>query len=963
MPEKIFKYILLSLLLQSTILSYSQPKHIGIPQVKNYNTSKMHAGAQTWMIDIGSNGLAYFANNNGVLEFDGINWRNHPLPGGILVRCIKATQNNKLYAGGFNEIGYLLPNDKGQLNYHSLIEKLPENARDFGEVWRIYDLPVGIVFQSYEQLMIYNNGHFKIIDAPEMFHFSFLVKGELYINDQTKGLYRLANDQIVKVPGVSQVAGELIWSMLPKGDDILIATDDDGIFVFDGLKLKEWKKPAARLLKKNQVYTGLSIDDATYAFGTIQDGIVICDTAGNLLQHLNMDRGLQNNTVLSLKLDQYKNLWLGLDNGIDYIEINSPLTYFSEFNALSTGYAAILHNNMLYLGTNRGVFYHDWQELQKGGGSQTFKLVPGTQGQVWNFDVFDGTLFCGHNSGVFTIEGTRAELISDIQGGWTFIQPENKNDIVLCGTYTGISKFEKINGQWVENGKLGGFKESTRYLVQGKNNTFWISHGYKGIYRVNVDSNYDSIINFELYNSDDGFPVDKNLNVCNLFDKPVFTTGQGFYRFDSVNNKLEPELKLNKRFPRQDIRLVHPDDAGNVWYFTIDDAGVYRLQEDGSYVDVFLPFKELNRRFIKWFQFVYPINDNHVIFGLQDGFAYYTPQYPKDYQYEFNAYIRKATLTKTDSVLYMGQTQNKDFFVGIPYRFNQIKFELAANDFENPKKLVFSTKLEDFDEEWSPWRSNPVREFTNLAHGEYTFKVRAKNIFDNISNTGSIDFEIYAPWFLSWWGYALYAAIVGMFIFSMVRYVRYRTEKTKREEEEQQKRLFQEREKQLQNNALRAEKEVIRIRNEKLRAEMKQKDKELANNTMEMIQKGKLLTKIKKELNKLSTEFNDDIINNHINRLIRRVDKELDTEQQWEVFEKHFENVHEEFLKRLKAAYPDLTPREMKLCAYLRLNISSKEIAALMNISTRGVEISRYRLRKKLQLSHDTNLTDFIISF
>ena len=301
--------------------------------------------------------------------------------------------------------------------------------------------------------------------------------------------------------------------------------------------------------------------------------------------------------------------------------------------------------------------------------------------------------------------------------------------------------------------------------------------------------------------------------------------------------------------------------------------------------------------------------------------------------------------------------------MGIPYRFNQIKFELAANDFENPKKLVFSTKLEDFDEDWSPWRSNPVREFTNLAHGEYTFKVRAKNIFGNISNTGSIEFEIYAPWFLSWWGYALYAVIVGMIVFSMVRYVRYRTEKTKREEEEQQKRLFQEREKQLQNNALRAEKEVIRIRNEKLRAEMKQKDKELANNTMEMIQKGKLLTKIKKELNKLSTEFNDEIINNHISRLIRRVDKELDTEQQWEVFEKHFENVHEEFLKRLKAAYPDLTPREMKLCAYLRLNISSKEIAALMNISTRGVEISRYRLRKKLQLSHDTNLTDFIISF
>ncbi len=170
-------------------------------------------------------------------------------------------------------------------------------------------------------------------------------------------------------------------------------------------------------------------------------------------------------------------------------------------------------------------------------------------------------------------------------------------------------------------------------------------------------------------------------------------------------------------------------------------------------------------------------------------------------------------------------------------------------------------------------------------------------------------------------------------------------------------------EKKLQAEALEAEKELIRLRNEKLSAEMRQKDRELANSTLQMIQKSKSLISIRKELSRLSAEIGDEILSGQINLIIRKINREINAENQWEVFEKHFESVHEEFLKRLKTRYPDLTPRELLLCAYLRLNITSKEIAALMNISVRGVEISRYRLRRKLNLDHDTNLTGFILSF
>lgn len=938
-------------------------KSIGIPNTRNFDVSTTQAGAQTWMIDFSPGGLAYFANNDGVLEFDGVSWRKYPLPGSTIVRSVKVASDGRIYAGAFNEFGYFIPDEKGALQYFSLRDLLPEDEQDFEDVWKIYEMPVGIVFQSYEQIMIFNGGRLKVIEAPGTFHFSFLVNGELFINDQKEGLYKLAGERLVKVPGTDDLIGKLIWSMLPKGDHLLIATASDGLFEFDGLRLKEWKNPASRYLKKNQVYCGTTFNETTFVFGTIQDGLLICDTTGKILQHINLDSGLQNSTVLSVKIDDYKNLWLGLDNGIDYVEINSPLSYFSYYNGLSAGYAAILHNDILYLGTNRGLFYIDWQALKSGVANQTFTLIPGTQGQVWELTDIGGTLFCGHNSGVFVIDGLKARLISDVQGGWTFLHPDGRPDLVICGTYTNLVRFEKQNGKWQKGKAIPGFKESSRSLANAGGNALWMAHGYKGVFRIGFDENYDSVRKVKFYGRDAGFSSNRNINVCEIAGAPVFTTEDGLYTYSPESDRFARNPVLNKTFSGPDIRLMKEDREGNVWYFTLDEAGVFRLQEDGRFLQVEVPVRELQGRLIKGFQFVYPLDESNVFFGLQDGFAHYTPDYPKNYQQDYSAFIRRVDLPKADSTLFMGFAASGNHIPEIPFRLNELRFEFAANDFENPGSLLFSTRLEGYDDGWQPWTNRAIREFTNLPHENYTFKVKALNIFGTESSESSYNFIIAPPWYLSWKGYALYFLCFVLFIFLLGKYIRLRILRSKRQEEERQKRLFREREKQLETEALEAEKEVIRLRNDKLRAEMKQKDKELANNTMQMIQKSKSLSSIKKDLNRLSREINDDLITNHINSMVRKINREMDTEQQWEVFEKHFESVHEEFLKRLKSEYPDLTPREMKLCAYLRLNISSKEIASLMNISTRGVEISRYRLRKKINLEHDTNLTEFIMGF
>ncbi|MBN2236959.1 MAG: hypothetical protein JW729_05335, partial [Bacteroidales bacterium] len=256
-----------------------------------------------------------------------------------------------------------------------------------------------------------------------------------------------------------------------------------------------------------------------------------------------------------------------------------------------------------------------------------------------------------------------------------------------------------------------------------------------------------------------------------------------------------------------------------------------------------------------------------------------------------------------------------------------------------------------------------TREYTNLEAGSYTFRVQAKNGFNTISKEAFYTFRILPPWYKTWWAFIGYGILVLIFVWFLVYLAKIQASILKRKEKIEQLRIRRQNENKIKREMLLAEKELIRLKNEKLKVEMLAKDKELANSTLQMIQKNKLLNRLKGELDKMNSKTTDDIIRSQNQALIRRINKEIEDKNQWRVFEEHFEAVHEEFLKRLKEQYPNLSPKEQKLATYLRLNISTKEIALLMNISARGVEIARYRLRRKFNLDRDNNLLEFILNF
>lgn len=962
--RKSFRYSILCLMfLLYTLKIDAHINNVGTPFINNYSRLDYNASQQNWMIDQGMDGRMYFANNDGLLEFDGLNWNLNFLPNEILVRSVFVSNDGKIYVGGFNEFGYFEPDSIGRLIYHSLLNLLEPEDRNFDEIWRIHNTPDGIVFQSFTQLIIVNKEEASVIKAPGEFHLSYFVNGQLYVVDLKRGIYRYSMGSFFPLLGTEFLTGTEVWTILPFGNKLLLATEGKGLFIYDGNQLVEWTNSAAEFLKVSQVYSAIRLDEDFLAFGTIHNGLLICTNEGRTIQKIDRIKGLQNNTILSLSKDLAGNLWLGTDNGIEYIEINSPLSTLSYEHGISAGYTAKKFKDILYLGTNQGVFFKKWEAFLSTDKNEKFKLIEATGGQVWTLEIIDDQLFCGNNNGTFILNGTEAEQISDIPGGWAYLKLPKYENKVIGGTYSGLVLFEKVGNTWSFAGKIKGFNESSRLLEVDVDGSLWMSHGFKGVYHLSLNEKLDSVKQVDFYNSSNGFQSDFGINVTRLNDEIYFNSSDGLYQYNAESDSFKRSKFLNE-FQWNSLSKICEDQHGNIWYLANEDIGVLRKLEDGTFTKISLPFKRIKGNLIGGFEFVYPIDEENVLFGASHGFIHYNPNKYKDYQLPFTTFINNVSHFNLDSTVYSGHSSiSNEYIPKLEFRNNALHFSFSANDFENPDKTEFSTFLEGYDEDWLGWEVRYSREFTNLYEGDYTFYVKARNIYGVETEAAVYKFQINPPWERTIVAFLIYA-IFCLIIIAIILYLfKRKIERSKGQEKIRQQEKFKEREEKLQLETVEAEKEIIRLRNEKLREQMISKDKELANSTLDMIHKNKLLTRIKNDLKKISSSTMDDESKNNIQTLSKKINRELDTEKQWEVFETHFENVHEAFLTRLKTQYPDLSPRELKLCAYLRMNISSKEIAVLMNISTRGVEISRYRLRKKLSLNRNENLTDFILTF
>jgi len=866
-----------------------------IVQLKNKNPLINH---QNWMITQDCEGYIYVANSNGIFIYNGFDWQQVLLPKMRKPRAVFLGKDCRIYTGGYETFGYI---DRGNPNrpvYHPIADSLLEGTKE--EIWSVFGNQEQIIFQSFSNLYSFDYQRVASVVPPSNIMLGRNIGERLFIPRIEQGLYQLRGLTIELVKAVSELPPKAKIADLTDGlssDKLILGTQYNGLFQIKDDQLTAIECSLGERLKVEQINRIIRLKSGSYAIGTILNGVYITDDLFKVKYHLNKTNGLSNNTVLSLFEDDQQNLWIGLDKGIDLIKINNPVNYFYDRQGkLGNIFTSIHHQDVLYLGTNQGVF------RQRSDGS--FQLIDNSQGQIWSFLEIDGDLVCGHNKGTFLVKENDFIQISDITGGWFMKKIGEKS--ILQSTYTGLVKLNKQNNKWlppkrVENGKL----LFEKFILEDK--LLVGNHDDHGIHKLEFENtNYEKVVKQISLSLPEKLKESSQFNLLDADEAIVLAADTSLLilkedRFVPIESMQWQRLLVDEKFKLN---------------YDFHQA-FYELAEYKSFPNAPFYQPELSQ-------------DNFII-GFDEGYLKIPRQSLKQ--------ERKSNVTQVDYLLVNGKLMpdNEQSDYELTAKQQNITIQLKNIDYSKSSETLYY-QLDNWDQRWYPLSDIGHINFINLDDGSYTLFIKNNNQLPKKLLT----FSIAPRWYESWIGGLLY-----LILFAGLLYYLQRRSENKLTSKTQQLKL--EKEKELESAR-------IKSKNDQLHREVIYKSKMLANSTLSLVQKNKMLIQLKSEISKAVTGDSSTK-----QRILRLINRNISRDEDWEIFERNFAAVHEDFLQKLKTKYPNITAGELRLAAYIRMNLSSKEIAPLLNISLRAVENKRYRLRKKMELEHEDNLSEHLL--
>ena len=912
-----------------------------LPPIVKYSPSNYLAGNQNWMISQGSDHFMFFANNEGLLEFNGSNWTLYPSPNETIIRSVKVI-DNKIYTGCYMEFGYWKRQKSGQLKYFSLSNSIKDKVLDDEHFWGILQFDQWVLFQSLNRIYVYDTKqhNFSIITPKSNILKAFKTENGLYYQTFSEGLFEIENGTSKLLTSNPIILKNKVVGVFKSTNGLSILTQNNGFFELVNNSISKLNIDIDSNLQSSSVYSCQRLSDGGYVLGTISDGIFILTNEMMLKFHITQNKGLSNNTALSLFEDTDKNLWIGLDNGINCINLQSPIKSFSDNTGiLGTIYTSIVYKDKLYIGTNQGLFYKSFQK------EEPFKFVAGTKGQVWSLYKYDGTLFCGHDSGTFIINENAAQNIFYQSGTWKFEPMPGRSDILFQGNYYGISVLNKENNQWVFKNKIKGFNYSAKNFGVTDNLDFYVSHEYKGVFRFQTNNMFETAEKLFTYTNP---KKGKNASLISFNNTIWYANKEGVFRLNKTNKLFVKDKFLSTIFDNDEYtsgKLIS-DESNRIWVFTKNYINYFsagklsqQLKKDvipipASLTNSMLGYENINQ-----------LSESEYLIGTTDG--YYTLNLDELSFKNYGVTITGVTSNKLNEPINNTSILDEGKF---KYDENNITISFTVPEYNKYINAEYQYLLEGVQDEWSEWDSKSSINFKNLSPGTYTFKVKAKIANSVLDNIAVFTFTILKPW---------YATNLALFIyFLLTLYLAYFINKRyKNYYHRQSEKLIEENNLLLEINELENSRQIMMVKNEQLTKDVDNKSKELAVSAMNLVKKNELLALIKDDLNKTS-----DKESGSLKSMISTITKNINGEDSWNVFREAFDSVDKDFLKKVKQQHSLLTPNDLRLCAYLRLNLSSKEIAPLLSISVRSVEIKRYRLRKKMDLSHEQGLVEYILS-
>lgn len=768
-------FIFIFSIFTSQLLAQEQ---VGRPLITNYSYQEYGAQPVNWWVLEGDNGIMYFANTSGVLEFDGVTWRTIPLRNYVSARSLAKDDKGTIYVAGESEFGYLEPDSKGKLNFVSLRDKIPEEHKAVTTVWEVDYYQGKIFYRTNNKIYIWDRNKIEVLVSEDGFHVGKVVHGKYYVRIWGRGLCVLENGKFNVVPEGEKFESERIYTMMAYDDDtMLIGTRNDGFYLYNGKSFTPFKTELDELVRGSLYLPGVALPDGRFVFNTFSNGAYLMSHDGKLLQSYTSANGLQDGTVDYSYVDSRGVLWLAIFKGISKVDLNSPFTYLNTDNGFGTSSILDAHRmgNMVYFTTSNGIYYLE-------DGTNKIIRMEGTIGQGGGFTETKGRLYTGlGDMGLFEIKGKTFEYVRqsvdyDFRSRYSRISSYDQNRMFAFHE-GGVASFyfdEKVN-QFVFESEMD--KNAYGSFSEDKEGNIWIGADIDGevvfLDTEIVDSKMDlKASKTKVYGAKNGLPQDTYIFFREIFGERHFSTPYGkTYGFNK-----ESETFFEKKFFYDD--LINTEEPGflnleresedRIWFDVGSGVTIAQQNTDGTYDLDTDTFKELNNLDLVAVHPEKRKSDGTQIvwFSGPDGVVRYEGNMAKRELPNFKLKIRSINITG-DSLVYAGATElPKEFKLN--FESNTLSFNYAAPLYIAQNSMQYATKLEGLNDKWSEWSKQTTREYINLPAGSYTFNAKARSLFGDETEITSFSFIIAPPWYKTWWAYALYAlGILGFIYFSV----------------------------------------------------------------------------------------------------------------------------------------------------------------------------------------------------
>ncbi len=757
---------------------------IGNPYIQNIQLRKYGFENNNYSIIQDASGVLYIGNSNGILQYDGNFWNLIKTKG---IPYLTINKNNVVFAGGFNEFGYLKYNNTKNLYFHNLINS--SNIK-FGQVKKIFDYNDKIFFCTDKKLFVWNNTEINCIDSSNKYINLFKVNNTIYYYKSEKGILKYNGNKFNIIPNGTYFKNKNIKDILPLNKQLLIwAVEENNFYLYNNYSLTKFKSNANRYIKENIYTTGCILENEDIAIGTKNGGILIIDKNGEIKNIISKQSGLADTKINYLFTDNSNNLWALHNNSISRIETSSAFTFFNKSQGIEGIINDIIRfNQNLYIATSKGVYILENKESNsKYLNKIHFKKLLGLNNEVYKFHSYKKTLFISSPSGIYRIFKNYCLLFFNRKNQQinTATKSNYHNSLIYIADKNGISAIKYVNGILILLGEINNIPYEITEICEEKNGTIWANSKYNGVFRIPPFEKYSSNLPFEHYDTKnitkDGF---NNIRLFTAQGNVIFSSLGGIYKFDKITKTFKKDTILENNFTDKFDTWIFPiieDINHNLWVNILSQNKVkkeayilhYDLDSNNSFN--YIPLNKLKKISISC---IYPDTNNIIWFGGNEELIMLNTKLQRSAYRNFSTLIHSITIGK-DSVILNNtypSSINKisnTVLSKFAYKNNTIQFSFTATNFESEKEILYQTKLINFDKKWSAWTSSNYKEYTNLHEGNYIFQVRSKDIFENTSDIIEYKFHISPPIYrttIAYFGYLILFILLIIVIFKWRAY-------------------------------------------------------------------------------------------------------------------------------------------------------------------------------------------------